>query len=139
MFCSSSSVTLVVVVSRLRSMTGVAAVTLTVSAVPATPSFAAIGVDAPLTTCTVSLAKGLKPWQRRLDGVGADRQVQEVRLALRVGHLRLGERTGEIDADAGQPAAGRILDRDVDAPGEHLRRRRRGAADRDDGAPPATW
>ena len=62
MFCSSSSVTLVVVVSRLRSMTGVAAVTLTVSAVPATPSFAEIGVAEPLTTCTVLLANALKPW-----------------------------------------------------------------------------
>ena len=53
MFCSSSSVTLVVVVSRFTSMIGDAAVTLTVSAVPATPSFAATGVVEPLSTCTV--------------------------------------------------------------------------------------
>ncbi len=61
MFCSSSSVTLVVVVSRLRSITGVAAVTFTVSVVPATPSLAEIGVAEPLTTCTVLLANVLKP------------------------------------------------------------------------------
>ena len=60
MFCSSSSVTLVVVVSRLRSMTGVAAVTLIVSAVPATPSLAVTGVEAPLTTCTVLLANAVE-------------------------------------------------------------------------------
>jgi len=52
MFCSSSSVTLVVVVSRLRSMIGVAAVTLTVSAVPATAMRTISGVAEPVPTTT---------------------------------------------------------------------------------------
>ena len=52
MFCSSSSVTLVVVVSFLVSMIGVAAVTLTVSCVPATPILIGSGVDEPAATST---------------------------------------------------------------------------------------
>src|SRR5580765_8430390 len=94
MFCSSSSVTLVVVVSRFRSMTGVAAVTLTVSAVPATPSFAEIGVADPLHGVVDERVEAL---ERRLHRVGADRQIQEARLPLRVGHLRLVDRAREID------------------------------------------
>ena len=55
MFCSSSSVTLVVVVSFLVSMIGVAAVTFTVSCVPATPILIGSGVDAPAATSTFAL------------------------------------------------------------------------------------
>ena len=61
MFWSSSSVTLVVVVSRLTSMIGVAAVTLIVSEVPATDILMVSGVAARVATCTVSLVKALKP------------------------------------------------------------------------------
>ncbi len=66
MFCSSSNDTLVVVVSRLVSMRGVAAVTVMVSVVPATASLAEIGVAEPLTTSTVSLTNVLKPWSEAL-------------------------------------------------------------------------
>jgi len=104
----------------LTSTIGVAAVTFHVSAVPATPSFAEIGVAEPLTTSTVLLANVLKPWSERLDRVGADRQIQEARLALRVGHLRLADRAREIDADARQTATGGVLHRHFDATGEYL-------------------
>ena len=132
MFCSSSIVTLVVVVSRLMSMSGVAAVTLIVSVVPATASLIDSGVLPPLTTCTVLFDVAVEAGDVRLHGVGADRQVQEVRLPLCVGHLGLVHRAGELDVDAGQPSAGRVLDRHVDAAGEDLRRRGRGERERDE-------
>ena len=61
MFCSSSSVTLVVVVSRFTSMIGVAAVTLTVSLVPATASLTSSGVAAPVATWTLLFVNVLNP------------------------------------------------------------------------------
>ena len=46
---------------RLLEAIGVAAVTLTVSDVPATPSLIAIGVEDPVATCTLLLVKVLNP------------------------------------------------------------------------------
>ena len=105
--------------------------TLTVSGAPATASGTTSGVLAPLSTSTLLLVEGVNPGHSDLDGVDADRQIQEVRLPLRVGHLRLGERAGELHVGAGHPRAGRILNRDVDASGEYLRARRRREAERE--------
>jgi hypothetical protein len=120
MFCNSSSVTLVVVVCRLMSMIGVAAVTLTVSAVPATRELD--GERRRLTRSDLHTRVGerVEAGERRLDRVIADREIQEVRLALCVGDLRLIDRASEIHVDARQSTARRVFDRHIDAALESL-------------------
>ena len=61
MFCSSSRLTVVDVPVFFTSTIGEAAVTLTVSALPATPSLIAIGVEAPAATTTSVFVYGLNP------------------------------------------------------------------------------
>ena len=57
-----------------------------------------------------------------VDRIGADRKVQEMRLALHVGDLGLVHRAGKLHGHARHPAAGGVLDGDVHAAREHLRR-----------------
>src|SRR2546425_36070 len=61
MFCSSSSVRWVVVVSRFVSTSGLTAVTLIISGRPATASRIVRGVAAPVATWTSLFVKGLNP------------------------------------------------------------------------------
>src|SRR3989442_8940421 len=61
MFCSSSSEMVVDVPVLFVSMIGVAAVTLTVSAAPATESRTFSGVDEPAATTTSVFVYGLNP------------------------------------------------------------------------------
>src|SRR5262249_10886307 len=71
------------------------------------------------------VGEGVEAFERGLDRVDADWQIEKVGLALRVGDLRLVERTGQLDAGAWQASAGRALYRHVAPPSDHVRGRNR--------------